>query len=310
MIVSQEVVLLNSELEFGCSHMINLPLWLIPLPGEPRAKSEHKELESLFFFFALAKLSNGLIFSKCYLWSHWKKDQVGSFWVNHFFPLFLFSLLYSFTRKRISQLNRFANTVHRLQGRTWMSQEIILNLCFWMRERYIQRAHHWSLVTESELSLRFDRSWDDMTRGLLGCKGPGAARNVPTSSPTQSFFMVSAVPWPQALVQRQSPGVYWAAEHLTWMDKKLQKELSSPGSGLLRSVNYLVDPELHSSHDSCTTWCLLFPGHKAFISLREKGCAGRQLGQPGQGVARCEWEARGPEWLMSRQIVHVYHVRQ
>lgn len=125
-----------------------------------------------------------------------RKPQGGSFWVNHFIPLFLFSLLYSFTRKKISWLNRFANTVHRLQGKSWMSQEIILNLCFWMKERYIQRTHHRSLLTESELSNSEDgwvpRSWDDMTRGVMGCKGPGAARNIPTSSPRQSFFVVSA----------------------------------------------------------------------------------------------------------------------
>lgn len=313
MIVLEEVVLLNSELEFGRSHLINVPFWLIPLLGELRTKSEHKERESLFPPPPPAKLSNSLIFSKCYLWSHWKRAPGGSFWVNHFIPLFLFSLLYSFTRKKISWLNRFASTVHRLQGKSWMSQEIILNLCFWMRERYIQRTHHRSLLTESELSNSEDdwvpRSRDDMTRGVMGCKGPGAARNIPTSSPRQSFFVVSAISWPQELVQRQSPRVYWAVEHLTWMDKKLEKELSSLGSGLLWSVNYLVDPKLHSSHYTCITWGLPFLGHKVFISLHEKGCAGRQLGQPGQGVARCEWEVRGPDWLMSRQIIHVYHVR-
>lgn len=179
MIVSEEVVLLNSELEFGRSHLINLPFWLTPLPGELRTKSEHKELESLFSFFPPAKLSNGLIFSKCYLWSHWKKAPVGSFWVNHFIPLFLFSLLYSFTRKKISQLNRFANTVHRLQGKSSMSQEIILDLCFWMRERYIQRAHHWSLLSLSCQTQRMVESpdpemkWQEVWWAAKGQKLPG-----------------------------------------------------------------------------------------------------------------------------------------
>lgn len=226
----------------------------------------------------------------------------GSFWVNHFIPLFLFSLLYSFTRKKISWLNRFANTVHRLQGKSWMSQEIILNLCFWMRERYTQRTHHWSVLTESELSNSEDgwvpRPWDDMTRGVMSWKGPGAARNTPASSPRQSFFVVSAISWPQELVQRQSPRVHWAVEHWTWMDKKLEKELSSLGSGLLWSVHYLVDPELHSSHYTCITWGLPFLGHKVFWDNFPpwKGLCWKAAGPAGPGG--CKMWMRGERtWL-------------
>lgn len=122
--------------------------------------------------------------------------------------------------------------------------------------------------------------WQEVWWAAKGQELPGTSPPPHLDSLSSWCLLIS---WPQEHVQRQSPRVYWAVEHLTWMDKKLEKELSSLGSGLLWSVNYLVDPELHSSHYTCITWGLPFLGHKVFWDNFP----------PWKGLC---WKAAGPAW--------------
>lgn len=105
----------------------------------------------------------------------------------YFFSGYCISLKKKKKRKSVNGISLRAQCTGSWQGKSWMSQEIILTLCFWMREKYIQREHTWCPHTESELSASMDagvlRRREKRLDELQGVGGAGAARNVPSSSP-------------------------------------------------------------------------------------------------------------------------------
>lgn len=209
MIVSRQLVFLNWELGFRHSHVINLSLWLIPLPGELRAQVWNTN----------TKMSNGFIFSKCYLRSHWKKAQVGSFWVNHFILLFLFRVLYFFTKKEISQLNRLANTVHWKIAREVMDESGDYLKLMLLDEGEIHSKSTYSISTNWVWVVRLSRQLGPQV--LRWCEkrqdGLRRARNCQECPPLlfphslSSWCLLSADY--RSVFKGRVPGACWAIEH-------------------------------------------------------------------------------------------------